>query len=122
MVTPFKLGLGGRLGSGGHWMPWIHIDDVVGLLLHAANYEISGALNAVGPAPITNSQFTRSLAVALHRPAVLPMPEFALRLLFGELATVLLASQRAVPQVATKTKYGFRYASLDDALDEILAH
>jgi uncharacterized protein len=122
MLTPFKLGLGGPLGNGRHWVPWIHLDDLVGLLLHAANSEISGAMNAVGPAPVTNRQFTRAVAAALHRPAIFPVPEFALRLMFGELASVLLASQRVVPQVAVKTNYRFRYASLDDALAEIIGN
>jgi uncharacterized protein (TIGR01777 family) len=120
MLTPFKLGLGGRLGSGRHWMPWIHLDDLVGMLLHAAKSEISGPMNAVGPSPVTNRQFTRALAAALRRPAVFPVPAFALRVMFGELASVLLASQRAVPYVAVSAGYRFRYASLDDALGEIL--
>lgn len=120
MLLPFKLGLGGRLGSGKHWVPWIHLDDLVNLLLHAANQEISGALNAVGPAPVTNREFTRTLASALHRPAIFPVPEFALRLIFGELASVLLASQRVVPGVAAATNFRYRYPSLADALREIV--
>jgi uncharacterized protein (TIGR01777 family) len=120
MLTPFKLGLGGRLGSGRHWMPWIHLDDLVGLLLYAVNNQISGPINAVGPAPVTNRQFTRALAAALQRPAILPVPAFALRVMFGELASVLLASQRAVPHAAVSAGYRFRYTSLDDALGEIL--
>jgi uncharacterized protein len=120
MLPPFKLGLGGRLGSGRHWMPWIHLDDLAGLLLHAAKYGLSGPLNAVGPAPVTNLQFTRALARALGRPAIFPVPEFALRLIFGELAGVLLASQRVVPHAAVRAGYRFRYGSLDDALSEII--
>jgi uncharacterized protein len=120
MLTPFKLGLGGRLGSGRQWMPWIHLDDLVGLLLRAAKYGLTGPLNAVGPVPVTNRQFTRALAHALHRPAIAPVPEFALRLIFGELASVLLASQRVVPHGAASAGYRFRYSSLDDALGEIL--
>lgn len=120
MLLPFKLGLGGRLGNGRHWVPWIHLDDLVNLFLHAANNEISGALNAVGPAPVTNREFTRTLASALHRPAIFPVPELALRLLFGELASVLLASQRVVPGVAEATDFRYRYASLADALREIV--
>lgn len=117
MLAPFKLGLGGRLGSGRHWMSWIHVDDVVGLLLHAAQVKgISGALNAVAPAPVTNREFTRELASALHRPAIFPAPEFALRLALGEVTSVLLASQRVMPRVAEKTGYRFRHATLDRAL------
>jgi uncharacterized protein len=121
MLTPFKLGLGGKLGDGRHWMPWIHLDDLVGLFLLAARTEISGALNAVGPEPVTNNQFTRAFAAALGRPAIFPVPKAALRLIFGELASALLASQRVVPHVAVKMGYPFRYASLDDALREIVA-
>jgi uncharacterized protein len=120
MLLPFKLCLGGRLGNGNHWVPWIHLDDLIGILLHAANHEISGPMNAVGPAPVTNREFTRVLASALHRPALFPVPEFGLRLLFGELASVLLASQRVVPRVVEETNYLYRYASLDEALREIV--
>jgi len=120
MLLPFKLGLGGRLGSGKHWVPWIHLDDLVNLLLHAANNEISGALNAVGPAPVTNREFTRTLASVLHWPAIFPVPEFALRLLFGELASVLLASQRVVPGVADATNFSYHYPTLAEALREIV--
>ncbi len=117
MLAPFKLGVGGRLASGRHWMPWIHLEDLVGLFLHAARTsEIKGAMNAVGPAPVTNQEFTRTLARALHRPAIFPVPEFALTLMFGELASVLLASQRVVPRVAERVGYRFRYASLEEAL------
>ena len=122
MLMPFKLGLGGRLGNGNHWVPWIHLDDLIGILLHAANNEISGAVNAVGPKPVTNRDFTRALASALHRPAIFPVPEFGLRLIFGELASVLLASQRVVPAVAEKSNYRYRYASLEEALREIVNH
>ncbi len=117
MLLPFKLGLGGRLGSGRQWMPWIHIDDLVGLLLHAAERsDIDGPLNAVGPAPVTNLEFTRTLAAVLRRPAIFPVPEFGLRLAFGEMASVLLASQRVTPRVAETTGYSFRYTTLDAAL------
>jgi uncharacterized protein len=120
MLPPFKLGLGGRLGSGRHWMPWIHLDDLIGMFLHAARNTVSGPMNAVGPAPVTNRQFTRALATALHRPAIFAVPEFALRVMFGELAQALLASQRVVPHVAVSAGYRFRYSSLEDALAEIL--
>jgi hypothetical protein len=117
MLTPFKLGLGGRLGSGRQWMPWIHLDDLVGLLLHAAaKDEVRGAMNAVGPAPVTNREFTRTLGSVLKRPAIFPVPNFALRLAFGEMASVLLGSQRVAPRVAEKTGYQFRYTSLEKAL------
>jgi uncharacterized protein (TIGR01777 family) len=120
MLLPFKLGLGGKFGSGRHWMSWIHVDDLVSLLLLAATSEISGALNAVSPHPVTNREFTRALAHSLHRPAIFPVPAFVLRLMFGELATVLLASQSVAPRMAERCGYQFRFPSLDEALREIL--
>jgi uncharacterized protein (TIGR01777 family) len=117
MLPVFKLGLGGRLGHGRQWMPWVHIDDVAGLLLHAAERaEIDGPMNAVSPEPVTNREFTRTLASVLRRPAIFPVPEFALRLALGEFASVLLASQRVVPRVAERTGYRFRYTVLSEAL------
>jgi uncharacterized protein (TIGR01777 family) len=121
MLTPFKLGVGGRLGSGRQWMPWIHIDDLVGLLLHAANHsEIEGPMNGAAPNPVTNREFTSTLARALHRPAILPAPAFALKLALGEFAEVLLGSQRVSPAVAERTGYVFQYPELAGALRAIL--
>jgi uncharacterized protein (TIGR01777 family) len=117
MLTPFKLGLGGKLASGEQWMPWIHIDDIVGLFLHAAERsEILGPMNAVAPSPVRNSEFTRTLARVLGRPAVFPVPALALKIIFGELASALLASERVVPHVAEETGYRYRYSSLEEAL------
>jgi uncharacterized protein len=122
MLPPFKLGLGGPLAGGRHWMPWIHLDDLVGILLHAARSEgLRGALNAVGPAPVTNRHFTRALAAALHRPAFFPVPVLALRLMFGELASALLASQRVVPRVAEQTGYRFQFPGVEQALRAAVA-
>jgi uncharacterized protein (TIGR01777 family) len=121
MLPPFRLGLGGPLGSGRHWMPWVHLDDLVGLFLHAAQTSsVDGPVNAVGPAPVTNREFTRTLAAVLHRPAFLPVPPLALRLAFGEMASILLASQRVLPRVALETGYSFRYSTLEAALRAIL--
>src|SRR5437867_7309421 len=87
MLTPFKVGVGGRLGSGRQWMPWVHVDDVAGLFLHAVEKTaISGPMDAVSPAPVTNREFTETLARVLHRPAIFPVPALALRIPFGELA------------------------------------
>lgn len=117
MALPFKLGLGGPLAGGSHWMSWIHLDDLLGILLDAARNELlRGAINAVGPAPVTNRQFTRALAAAVHRPAIFPVPGLALRLMFGELAYELLASQRVVPRVAERIGFRFRYPSVEQAL------
>jgi len=121
MLTPFKFGLGGRLGSGKQWMSWIHLEDEVGLLLHAATHpEIQGAMNLVSPEPVTNREFTRTLGRVLGRPTVFPVPGFMLRLAVGEFADVLLGSQRVVPKVAQETGYEFRYPQLDKALERIL--
>ncbi|MFO0899389.1 MAG: TIGR01777 family oxidoreductase [Pirellulales bacterium] len=122
MLPPFKLGVGGRLGDGRAWMPWIHVDDVVGIFLHAAQHAaVSGPINAVSPNPVRNAEFTKELAAVLHRPAVFPVPGFGLKLMFGEFAQVLLASQRVVPKVAEQTGYRFAYPTLAAALAQILA-
>ncbi len=101
MLLPFKLGLGGRLGDGRQWMSWVHIDDVVGILLAAAGEEqYRGPVNTVAPEPVTNREFTRVLASVLHRPAIFPVPALALRLAVGEFSEVLLGSQRVLPKAA----------------------
>jgi len=121
MVLPFQLGLGGRLGSGRQWFPWIHLDDIIGLIkLALTNDQVSGVVNAVSPTSITNEQFTRALARTLHRPVFLPVPEFALRLLAGEMASVVLASQRVVPRAALAAGYQFKFAEIHSALSDIL--
>lgn len=117
MLLPFRMGLGGRLASGRQWMPWIHLDDVVGLFRHAAMHkEIDGPMNAVSPQPVTNREFTRTLARVLRRPAILPVPGPMLRLALGGFADVLLYSQRVIPKVAQETGYIFRYPNLQEAL------
>jgi len=117
MLPLFKFGLGGRLGDGRQWMPWIHVDDVVGLMLHAADHEsIRGPMNTVSPNPVTNREFTRELGAVLHRPTIFPAPALGLRLMLGEFADILLASQRVVPRVALETGYHFHYSDLEAAL------
>src|SRR5450759_647371 len=121
MLTPFKLGAGGRLGTGKQWMSWIHVDDVAGLLLHAARNEgVHGAMNAVSPNPVRNSDFTRALARALPRPAILPVPAAVLRIAFGELHEILTGSQRAFPRVAERSGYVFKHPELAAALSAVL--
>jgi len=121
MLLPFKLGLGGRLASGRQWMSWIHVDDVVGLMLYAAQHEdVAGPINAVAPAPVTNRDFTRTLAGVLHRPALFPAPAFALRLAVGGFAEVLLGSQRVLPRAAQRSGYPFQYSELAAALKAIV--
>jgi uncharacterized protein len=121
MLPPFRLGAGGRLGSGRQWMPWIHIDDLVGILVHASRSEaLRGPINGVAPAPVTNAAFTLALARAVHRPAVLPMPAFALNVAFGEMGGMLMASQRVMPALALRTGYAFAHPDLDGALASLL--
>jgi hypothetical protein len=121
MLTPFKLGGGGPLGNGRQWMPWIHVADLARMYLHAAETtSIQGAMNAVAPQPVRNSEFTKALARQLHRPAFMPAPYFGLRLLFGEFAKVLFASQRVIPRVAVDTGFVFQYPEIAAALREIL--
>ena len=122
MLTPFKLGVGGRLGSGAQWMPWIHADDAVGLLLHSARTgSLSGPVNAVSPELVTNREFTKALGAALGRWTIFPMPGFMLRIVVGEFAGALLGSQRVVPRAAEKSGYTFVQPRLDAALRSILA-
>ena len=120
MIPIFRLGAGGKLGSGQQWMSWIHIDDVVGLLLWAAqNAEVKGAINAVAPHPVRNAQFTKLLAQAMRRPSFMPVPEFGLRLLFGEKTSIIMASQQVYPRRAQDQGYDFAYPELKDALNTI---
>jgi uncharacterized protein (TIGR01777 family) len=121
MLTPFRLGVGGRLGDGRQWMPWIHIDDLVGIILHSCqNDSVSGPVNGTAPNPVTNFEFTKTLGRVLKRPTVFPMPRFMLRLALGEFGDVLLTSQRAVPEAAQKSGYEFQYPDLEGALRAIL--
>ena len=121
MLPPFRLGLGGPLGSGKQYMPWIHVDDVVGLLEHAfTNDAVAGAMNTTAPEPVTNRDFTRALGRALHRPAFLPVPKLALEIALGDFASAILGSQRAVPTVALRTGYRFAHSDLDVALRQVV--
>jgi uncharacterized protein (TIGR01777 family) len=122
MLTPFRLGVGGPLGSGRQWFPWIHRADAAGLVCFALQRsEVTGALNAVAPEPVRNGEFARALGRALHRPALLPAPSLALRLLLGEFADTLLGSQRVVPERARSAGYAYQYPGLTSALHAILS-
>jgi uncharacterized protein len=123
MLTPFKLGVGGRLGTGKQWMSWVTLEDVVEILRFAIeNNSARGPINFVAPQPVQNAEFTKALAKALHRPALFPAPAFALRLALGEMAdALLLSSQRVAPQVLDKLGYRFLHADLTMALAAILA-
>ena len=122
MLTPFKLGAGGRLGSGEQYMSWIALDDVVGAIQHLLEDETaSGPVNMVAPNPVTNSEFTKQLGRVLKRPTIFPAPEFALRLAFGEMADVtLLASQQVEPARLKESGYAFKYPELESALRHLL--
>ncbi|KAB7769188.1 TIGR01777 family oxidoreductase [Xanthomonas maliensis] len=120
MLPAFRLGGGGPFGDGQHWMSWIHRDDMVALLLWLLAQGGAGAYNATAPTPVTNNDFARTLAAVLHRPALLRLPAAALRLGFGEMADLLLISQRVVPQRAVAEGFTFRYPQLQDALRAIL--
>jgi len=119
LLTPFKLGLGGRIGSGQQWWSWIHVDDVVGGIHHAMRSEsLAGAVNLVAPNPVRNAEFTRVLASVLGRPAFFPVPEFALRMAFGKMAAgeLFLSSQRTEPGKLLAEGYEFRFRELRGAL------
>jgi uncharacterized protein len=123
MLTPFKLGIGGKIGSGEQWMSWITLDDVVGVL-HSALEDgtLRGPVNVVSPRPVRNTEFTQILANTLHRPALLPAPAFALRLALGEMAdALLLSSQRVVPAQLEKIGYPFLHPDLAGALASVLS-
>jgi len=132
MLTPFKLGLGGRLGSGKQWMSWVTLEDVVAILRFAIENAtargamnvapVRGAINIVSPQPLQNAEFTKELAKAVHRPALFPAPALALRLALGEMAdALLLSSQRVTPQALEKLGYQFLHADLTSALTAVLA-
>lgn len=121
MLPAFRLGAGGRLGSGKQWMPWIHLDDLVSLYVFALeNKSVRGGLNGSAPHPVTNRDFTAALAKAVSRPAIIPVPVFALKLMFGEMAQVMLASQRVIPEAATLAGFEFKFPRIGPALDQVL--
>lgn len=118
--TILKLGIGGRLGSGCQWMPWIHLEDLRAAIIHCVlSDNIEGPVNGTAPNPETNRDFTRKFAANLHRPAILPAPAFALRLALGEFSTALLGSHRAIPTALEADGFTFRYPILEAALDDL---
>ncbi len=118
MLPAFQFFAGGRIASGRQYMPWIHLDDWVGMTIWAIeNPAVSGPINAAAPNPVTNADFSRALGRALHRPAWAPVPAFVLNLIFGEMATdCLILGQRVVPRRATELGYRFRFERIDEAL------
>lgn len=121
LLTPFRMGLGGPIGSGRQWISWIHYKDLVGIFFLALDRpEAQGPINGTAPQPVTNRDFARALGRALHRPAFLPTPVFGLRMLLGEAADVVASGQRVLPRKALALGYSFRFPTLDTALDDIM--
>jgi uncharacterized protein len=121
IVLPYKMLAGGRVGSGEQWVSWIHIGDVTGLIRFALeNDNVDGVLNATAPEPVRNDSFGRTVAKALHRPHWLPVPESALKLMFGDMSSLILTGQRVQPERTNACGYTFRYAELEHALQDLL--
>lgn len=122
LLTPFKLGAGGPVGSGRQWMSWIHHADLIGLFLLAVdNVEAQGPLNGTAPHPVINREFSKVLGRVLHRPSLLWTPALALRIVLGEVASVVVTGQRVVPKRALELGYSFQYPALKAALTQVLA-
>lgn len=124
MLPPFRMGVGGKIGSGKQWMSWIALDDVVrGIKFALANDLIGGPVNFVAPAPVTNARFTKTVGKVLSRPTLFPIPAFGVRLLFGEMAdALLLSSQQVAPTVLQTSNFLFQYSQLESALRHIVKH
>jgi uncharacterized protein (TIGR01777 family) len=120
MLPPFRLGLGGNLGDGKQWMSWIHLADLAAMFQFAVEHTVSGALNGVAPTPVTNAEFTRTLARVLHRPAGFPVPAFGLKLLFGEMSEILLGSQRVLPAALEAAGFQWGFPELGGALEKLV--
>jgi hypothetical protein len=120
MLPFFKWFLGGRLGDGRQYWSWIHLDDIVELFAFALFNDVSGALNGTAPNPVTNAEFTREMARAVHRPVMPPAPRFALRLLYGEMADMILHGQKVMPRRAEELEFKFKHPELREALRHAL--
>ena len=123
MLPPFKMGVGGRLGDGKAYFPWISLEDIAGVFEHLLTADVHGPVNAVGPNPVTNSEFTKALGKAIHRPTLLPVPTLGLKVLYGTGITeeTLLSSQRVVPGVLQESGYDFQQTTVAEALQTALA-
>ncbi|MFO7703783.1 MAG: TIGR01777 family oxidoreductase [Halopseudomonas sp.] len=121
LLLPFKLGLGGPIGSGQQYMPWVHLEDMLGIIVFLLNNpQCKGPYNATAPRPVTNREFAKRLGSALKRPAVLPVPAFVLKLALGEMAGLLLTGQNALPEKISKAGYVFRFEHLETALADVV--
>ncbi|MFL5863602.1 MAG: TIGR01777 family oxidoreductase [Solirubrobacteraceae bacterium] len=122
MLPVFKLGIGGPVAGGHQYVPWIHLDDVVGGLIHCLDHEeVAGPVNVTAPEPVTNSELSRALGQALGRPAVLPVPGLAVKLLYGEMAEMVTTGQRVIPARLRELGYQFRHPGLELALKDVLS-
>jgi len=121
MIPPFKFGLGAPIGSGKQWMSWIHEDDLVGMILFALDHEMTGVYNAVAPNPVNNADFSRAIAIALKKPFWLPnLPAFVLKLVFGQMAQVVLGGNRVKADKIKKAGYSFKFNKIEEALSDLL--
>jgi len=120
ILPVFKTGAGGRLGAGKQWYSWIHIDDLVGIYILAID-KLAGAMNGTAPNPVRNKEFTEALGRALHRPAALPVPTFALKMMLGEGADMALQGQRVLPERAQAEGYAFKYPTIESAITKLLS-
>lgn len=121
VLPPFKMGIGGKLGSGNQWMSWIHVDDVIGIVMHALENEgVEGALNATSPNPVRNIEFTKTLGSVLRKPTIFPVPTFGLKIMMGEFANFVVLSQNVLPEQTQRSGYQFRFETLESALMDLL--
>lgn len=122
MLPPFKLGLGGPVASGRQWVSWVHLDDIVGAFMTALDHpEASGPINGTAPEPLRNKAFSKCLAAALHRPAIFPIPGFALRLRFGQVAEVITGGQRVLPMRLEQLGYAFKHRTCSEAMASLFS-
>ncbi|MBP1989293.1 TIGR01777 family oxidoreductase [Paenibacillus eucommiae] len=123
MALPYKLGIGGRVGSGKQWISWVHIEDMVRLIAYCIEHEtINGPVNATAPSPVTNDQFGRAIARSLRRPHWFPVPSFMMKLVFGELSTLLLDGQKVIPRALLEHGFTFKFPGVDQALQDLAAN
>jgi uncharacterized protein (TIGR01777 family) len=122
MMLPFKMFVGGPVGSGKQWVSWIHHDDLVGLILLALDKpEVTGIMNGTAPNPVTNKGLAKALGRAMHRPSFMPTPRFALRLMLGQVAGLVTTGQRVMPRRALQLGYQFKFPDIDSALKDVLS-
>lgn len=120
LVTAFKTKMGGKLGSGAQWMAWIHMADLIGIFRYAAEHEVSGVMNGTAPHPVRNDAFTEALGEALGEPSKISIPEFALKMMFGEMAEVMLSSQKVIPDATEAAGYAFQFPEIGPAMRNAL--